>query len=176
MMVTLRCTQKLLKRMHLTADDLRNTVAVEPTNALGDWYAHLLIVERQHLVMFVSARSRLCVLVYARDIARLTKRFQDALAEVLQALQISEEAIQRELDAMTGLCYGLTTATPEGRSVLGSINDFTKVLQYMGLEDRSLHDWNLYFTTWVSGALGYEYPGDVTRQLLEPPTSPEPVS
>ncbi len=89
-MVTLRCTQKLLKRMHLTVEDLRGTVVVEPTNALGDWYANLLMIERQHLVMLVSVRSRLCVLVYARDMDRLTKRFQDALTEVLQALQISE--------------------------------------------------------------------------------------
>jgi len=175
-MVTLRCTQKLLKRMHLTVDDLRDTVAVEPTNALGDWYANLLIVERQHLVMFVSARSRLCVLVYARDIDRLRKRFEDALTELLQVLQISEEAIQRELNATSRLCYGLTTATPEGRSVLGSINDFTKILQYMGLEGRSLYDWNLYFTTWVCGPLGYKYPGEMARQLLDPPTQPEPAS
>ena len=70
-MVTLRCTQKLLKRMHLKVEDLRSTVPVEPTNALGDWYANLLIIERQHLVILVSARSRLCVLVYARDITYL---------------------------------------------------------------------------------------------------------
>ncbi|MCW3100864.1 MAG: hypothetical protein JWL77_6482 [Chthonomonadaceae bacterium] len=100
-MVTLRCTQKLLKRMHLTVEDLKDTAPAEPTTALGDWYAHLLIIDRQHLVMFVSARSRLCVLTYARDIDRLTKRFRDALTEVLQELQISEEAIQRELNAMS---------------------------------------------------------------------------
>lgn len=172
-MVTLRCTQKLLKRMHLKVDDLRDTVAVEPSNALGDWYANLLIVERQHLVMFVSARSRLCLLVYARDIDRLRKRFEDALTEVLQSLQIPEEAIQRELNATSRLCYGLTTGTPEGRSVLGSIIDFTKVLQYMGLGEQSLPEWNLYFTEWICKPLDYENPGEMALQLLEPPKQPE---
>jgi hypothetical protein len=155
--------------MHLTTNDLRDTVTVEPTNALGDWYANLLIIERQHLVMFVSARSRLCILVYARDIHRLTKRFEDALIEVLKALQISEEVIQRELNAMTGLCYGLTTGTSEGRSVLGSMNDFMRPLEHAGLKDRSLYDWNLYFTEWMCGPLGYKYPGEVARHLLEAP-------
>jgi hypothetical protein len=169
-MVTLRCTQKLLKRMRLTVEDLKGTVPAEPTTALGDWYAHLLIIDRQHLVMFVNARSRLCVLTYARDIDRLTKRFRDALTEVLQELQIPEEAIQRELNAMSELCYGLTTGTSDGRSVLGSIIDFTKPLQYSGLEDRSLPEWNLHFTRWICGPLGNKRPGEMARQLLDPPS------
>lgn len=172
-MVTLRCTQKLLKRMRLTADELRDTASVEPTTALGDWYAHLLMIERQHLVMLVSAGSRLCVLTTARDIDGLAKRFQDALTEVLQALTVSEEAIQRERDAMAEVCYGLTTGTVDGRSVLGSINDFTKPLQHVGLEGRSLTEWNLYFTRWMCGPLGYKHPGDVARRLLDPPHSSE---
>lgn len=168
-MVTLRCTQKLLKRMRLTVEDLKGTVPTEPTNALGDWYANLLIVDRQHLVMFVNARSRLCLLTYARDIDGLTKRFQVALTEVLQALQVSEEATQRELYAINELRYGPTTGTSDGRSVLGSMIDFTKPLQYIGLAKRSLPEWNLYFTNWICGPLKAKRPGDIARHLLEPP-------
>lgn len=53
-MFTLRCTQKLLQRMRLDVSDLRGAMTPEPTTALGDWYAHLLIIQRQHLVMLVS--------------------------------------------------------------------------------------------------------------------------
>ena len=166
-MFTLRCTQKLLKRRHLTPADLKGTETPEPTTALGDWYAHLLLIQRQHLVMLVSDRARLCVLTTARDIDRLTQRFDSALIELLRAIDISEEAIALEQRAMGQMCYGLTTERPIGRSILGSIKDFTNALQYGDITERSLFDWNLYFSDWRCGPLDYKHPADVSRHLLE---------
>ena len=128
-MFTLRCTQKLLQRMHLKASDLRDAVTLEPTTALSDWYAHLLFIQRQHLVMFVSKRSRLCVLSPAKDIDRLLQRFPQALEQLLRDIGISEEAIARERTEMSQMCYGLTTGATNGRSVLGNIRDYTNVLE-----------------------------------------------
>lgn len=103
-MFTLRCTQKLLKRMHLTVDDLKNDVPQPPTTALGDWYAHLLILQRQHIVILVSEHSRLCVLTSARDMDRLTQRFHYAVIDLFRSLGIPEEAIERERRAMSEIC------------------------------------------------------------------------
>lgn len=110
-MFTLRCTQKLLQRMHLKASDLRDAVTPEPTTALSDWYAHLLFIQRQHLVMFVSERSRLCVLSPAKDIDRLLQRFPQALEQLLRDIGISEENIARERTEMSQMCYGLRGLT-----------------------------------------------------------------
>ena len=92
-MFTLRCAQKLLGRKHLMPADLKEVEAPEPTTALGDWHAPLLLIERQHLVMRVSDHSRPCVLTTARDIDRGAARFDCALIALLRALDISEEAI-----------------------------------------------------------------------------------
>ena len=114
-MFTIRCTQKLLKRMRLTLADLKGAETSEPTTALGDWYAHLLLIQRQHLVMLVSDRSRLCVLTTARDMDRGAERFDSAL-------------IALEQQAMSQMCYGLTTERLIGCSVLGSIKDYANAL------------------------------------------------
>ena len=166
-MFTLRCTQKLLERRHLMPADLRGAETPEPTTVLGDWYGHMLLIQRQHLVMLVSDRSRLCVLTTARDIDRLTQRFDSALTELLRAINISEDAIALEQRAMGQMCCGLTTERPIGRSVLGSIKDYANVLKCGDIAERSLFDWNLYFSDWICGPLGYEHPANVAHRLLD---------
>ena len=66
-MITLRCTRKLLERLGIPPHTNGN---VEPTNALGDWYANLIRVGRESLVVAMSERSCLMVLLPARDICR----------------------------------------------------------------------------------------------------------
>ncbi len=168
-MFTLRCTQKLLQRMHLKASDLRDAVTPEPTTALGDWYAHLLFIQRQHLVMFVSEHSRLCVLSPAKDIDRLLQRFPQALEQLLRDIGISEEHIVRERTEMSQMCYGLTTGATNGRSVLGNIRDYTNVLESSDVLERSLAEWSLKLSDWRSSPIDNKRSADVTRALLESP-------
>jgi len=171
-MYTLRCTQKLLKRMHLTVADLKDIETPEPTTALGDWYAHLLMIQRQHLVMLVNERSRLCILTPAKDIDRLRPRFERALEDLLRSCAIPEASIQEELRHMGTMCYGLTTGTPHGRSVLGSMNDYTRPLEYTDLNARSHGDWNLSFSDRICGPLDYGRPINVARELLAAVATP----
>ena len=165
-MFTLRCTQKLLPRLHLTVADLRGAVTPEPTTALGDWYANLLIVQRQHLIMHTSDRSRLCVLTTARDMDRLTQRFTTTLRQLLHDIEIPEPLIERELRATDQMCYGLTTGTPNGRRVLGTMNDMTRALHHQNLREQTLFDVNLYFSDWLCGPAPYQRPREVATQLL----------
>src|SRR3972149_6891191 len=55
-MVVLRATQKLAKVLPPSAD-----AAAESDTALGDWYVNRLIVDRQPLLLLVSARSLLAI-------------------------------------------------------------------------------------------------------------------
>lgn len=175
-MFTLRCTQKLLARLKLRPEELKTQEALTPTTALGDWYAHLLLIERQHLVMLVSEPTRLCLLTTAKDPQRLPERFESTLFVALETLDIAPEAIERERREMQALRYGVTTGTAPGRSVLGSMNDYTNVLCYGDFLVKSLAEWNTYFLDWMCGPLDYKHPGDVARQrlldkLLEPDAS-----
>ena len=74
---------------------------------------------------------------------------------------------------MGQMCYGLTTERPIGRSALGSINDYANVLKCSDITERSLFDWNFYFSDWICGPLDYKHPTEVARRLLEAPIIPK---
>lgn len=55
-MVTLRCTQKLLRRLK----DLPQAPAAPPTTRLGDWYVNILFIRPCHLLLCVSEHTLPC--------------------------------------------------------------------------------------------------------------------
>jgi hypothetical protein len=52
-MYTLRCTRKLLRRI----DEIPSSEVVSPTTVLGDWYANLLYLRPQQLVLAMNERT-----------------------------------------------------------------------------------------------------------------------
>lgn len=171
-MYTLRSTQKLLGGKFLIPEKSTSSEALPTTTALGDWYAHRLIIERQHLAMCVSAHSRLCVLTTARDLEQLPQRLYYSLVDLLRVLDVpaetlTEDAIARERHEMQQMRFSPTTGTPDGRNVLGTINDYSRALCYAGLEGRSLAEWNLHFSKWICGPLGNKYPREAAARLLQ---------
>ena len=70
-MNALRCTARLRRRLRL--GELADPGVGEA--ALGDWYAHLLTIERQPLVIAVSETTLLAVVLPARDLKNLPAHF-----------------------------------------------------------------------------------------------------
>lgn len=166
-MNALRCTAKLRRRLRL--GELPDPGSGNA--ALGDWYAHLLTVDRQPLVLAVSERSLLAVVLPARDLPNLPRHFLRAVRERLQRIGVDEAAIELELACLSPLAFGVT----RNRSVLGSINDF--VFQ---LKARAAHplgrDWTHQSFEDELGEipcspLEYRYPVEAARQLLEVKTN-----
>ena len=91
-----------------------------PTTILGDWYANLLYVGKQQLVLYVSEKTLLPVIVPAVDAKLLARRLPEALFDVLKALGITWSAIDCEMREMQEAIVGRTAS----RSVLGMMNDF----------------------------------------------------
>lgn len=114
-MFVLRCTQKLLTRLH--AVPVANSARTD--TVLGDWYANLIRVGRLQLVLAVSERTLLPVLVPARDGRTLLPRLVDALEPVLLAIGIAAEDVAAERCTMQSALLGKTA----NRRVLGSMND-----------------------------------------------------
>ena len=85
-MVTLRCTKKLLDR--LDGQPCDEDAVPASTGRLGDWFANLLIVRRQQLVLAVSGVTLLPVLLPAATFKTLPQRFPVAVADMLVALGI----------------------------------------------------------------------------------------
>lgn len=156
-MFTLRCTGKLLKRLHASPG-----LDVEPpTTRLGDWYATLVYEGREQLVLCVSERSLLPVVVPAREARTLVPRFQDAFAELLVLLGISTADIERERAEMADARIGRTAS----RTILGSMNDFRHMLSYRP-PGTSLLQVSRQLAEAPCGPIGMRSPSDVTPELL----------
>ena len=157
-MLALRCTQKLLKRVGAPVTDPPSS-----TTGLGDWFAQPVSVGHQRLILLVSERSRLPLVMSARNAKALPRTFADALAELLFAWGIPPADIAREIAE----CHDVTVATTNSRSVLGSMNDFARMMQWV-LPDSP--DIDLLATSvWLGDSptkpLSYARPFEVTYEL-----------
>jgi hypothetical protein len=115
-MVVLRCTQKLLARLKRPAVVPQGVSSTR----LGDWYGNELRLGRQQLLLFVSGRTRLAVIVPARDARRLSTVLADAVSDRLAAIGVSAGHIDQERRQMSEVVFART----DNRSVLGTMNDY----------------------------------------------------
>lgn len=154
---TLRCTAKLLKRL----GGPNETPSATPSTKLGDWYAHLLFT-RPQLVLCVSERTLLPVLIPARDASTLAPRLQEGVIRMLAALRIPETAVAAEANAMAHAVIGKTAS----RQVLGSMNDFARMLDAYLQHHKTLLDVGLHLAETPCGPLRMSAPRDETIRLL----------
>src|SRR4051812_33902455 len=119
-MVTVRCTQKLLRRLPVTTDPTASTAL------LGDWYANMLFSRPQQLVLCVSERALLPIVLPAKQLQSLVPRLALAVGEVLLQLGVNPTLVQTEQNEMRSFAYGRT----QNRRVLGSLNDFIFMLAH----------------------------------------------
>lgn len=157
-MITIRCTQKLLRRVRST-DEPRPS-----TTRLGDWYAHILFARPQQLVLCVSERTLLPVVVAASPASELAKRLAAGLAEVLTALGIESQEVAREVRDMSECSFSRT----RNRSVLGSLNELAFHLSIYLEQDEplSLRDASLKLSGVPMSAIGCDSPDRATRSLF----------
>ena len=159
-MVVIRGTQKLLRRFPPS-----EPVDEPSTTRLGDWYGNLLSVERVRIALFISERSRLPVLLPTGDLAKVATHLMTGLERVLDALVIPTSSVRRELAAMSDVRFAPTN----NRSLLGTITDFTHLLEWR-LSDNpraDLLDLALELGETPVRPLGYRHPTAITAELLK---------
>ncbi len=163
-MITLRCTQKVRKRLRLAATPPGSS---PPTTALGDWYVNLVRFGRQQIVMATSERSLLTVLLPARDLRQsLVPNLQLAVQQLITVLGIPRETVRREIAEMQPAAF----ASAVNRPVLGSMNEFAWQLgAYLDRTGDAL-ELALRLSDTPMSAVGsknrYGVPADVARELL----------
>ncbi len=161
-MAALRCTAKLLKRLGVT----RPEEPPPPENALGDWYANILFTRSGHFVLLVSERTRLPVLLSARDLPSFPHRLLHTLSELLADIGVPSPQIDREIEAMQPLYFGKTA----NRSVLGTLNDNASLVKYhLAVNDLSIHSVMLLLARAPCLPLEGLFPDRATRNLLANP-------
>ena len=158
-MVVIRGTQKLL-RWFPPAESVN-----EPsTTRLGDWYGHLLHFGTTRIALFISERSRLPVLLPGRDLGRIAIHLPIGLQQVLLAMQIPTDLVHAELAAMSNVLFAPTNS----RSLLGTINDFTNLLDWELDQNPRAHllDLSLKLSQSPVKPLGYSNPATVTVEIF----------
>jgi hypothetical protein len=165
-MFTLRCTQKLLKRL---GSPVTGELAPS-TTILGDWYANVtsLPFRGKFFIMFMNEPTRLVVLVQGRGGQQTIPTFRQRTAQLLAHLGWAPHSIAREIQAMEEVQLAKTAS----RSILGSMNDVKRHLEIIAERAGSAEavDWEgqeILMTTWLHGPLDYEHPADLARALLE---------
>lgn len=106
----------------------------DPTTRLGDWYANLIHVGRQQLVLAVSEKTLLPVVVVAAPSTTLVPRLAATVVDVLRALAVPEAAIEYEAAAMHEVVLGRTAS----KQVLGIVVDFGQLLPFFLDDGRPL--------------------------------------
>ena len=124
-MLTLRPTQMLARRLHLTVPAAPPPVA----NRVADWCAHEFTASRHRYLLFWNTAAFLPVLVHGRGVRDdhdLIMRLVDGLKLVMTGNDLQfyfQRWIEPELAAVQW-------APIPSRSVLGALNDFMIMAQY----------------------------------------------
>lgn len=155
-MFTLRCTRKLLRRLGANP----SSEVVEPSTVLGDWYANLLPLRPQQLVLAMNERSLLCVLVPAAPIGSLGERVRAEVAGLLTDIGVPRGPAAAERAAMESMAIGATAS----RAVLGCMNDAVFQLSHRRVSGVSLRDLGLQLADNIYSLTDYQKP---RRRVLE---------
>jgi hypothetical protein len=157
---TLRCTQKLLRRGLTESPDGQATA----TTLLGDWYANVLVIRPQHLVLCISERTLLPLIVPAKGVGALPARLLEALSPTLAALSIPPAAVQSECEHMREHRIGRTAS----RRVLGALNELMFLLEHSlhSRPERSLLEHSLWLAQAPCKGVEYSAPDRATQALF----------
>jgi hypothetical protein len=161
-MLTIRCTTKLLKRM--PAADAPG--APTPDTRLGDWYATVLQMRPQHLVLLVNDRTRLPVVLAVRAFLAPGPNIAEAIAHVLEDLGIEPGVVRDERRAMAVVSF----ARPSSRNISETMNALALRLEELRERSPNLADHALSlklceFPVAIPGN-GVRPPVEVARQAL----------
>ncbi len=125
----IRTTASLAKRLKLKL----GPTSEKSTTTLGDWYCNDVILNRRHFILGVSSNSRVALLIHAAPYSSFFKRLPVAIHQLAVAIGVNEEGLKSELVAMASV----TLAKTEDRSIIGSMTDYRRNLEYM-IEARRL--------------------------------------
>jgi len=114
LLLTLRCTQRLLHRLPFTPVEGEST----SESSLGDWYAHLIPHQRRPLVLCTNERTLLSIVIPLAPGREFVDRCRIAAQRRLDQITAPAAARLRGIAHLSELQVGRTRS----RSVLASMN------------------------------------------------------
>jgi hypothetical protein len=138
---------------------------------LDEWYANLLWIDRRKCLLFTNAHTLYtCLAVDVRkpQLASLLQLFSATLAPVMLADSFTPDEIRRVLHSLGDLHLDRT----DSRSILGCMNDFTRMIRYIiedngGLSYSDPVELSVFCNKTPIGAPNYKFPARALRALLQ---------
>lgn len=164
-MITLQCTQKLLKEVRSVPQEI-----VESTGPLGCWHANLLHIDRRKCVLFCNDKTRYSFFVPGLrkpDFQMLDEVFRQRLFKCLLAEDIEQEQIEMVLDEVRDIAFTKTSS----RSVLGSMNEIAFHVEHWihlegGLLNTDIPEMIMEINRMPCGAIGYKFSIEKLKESL----------
>ena len=157
-MFTLRCTRKLLRRLGAKP----SSEVVEPSTVLGDWYANLLHLRPQQLVLAMNERT-LAVRAGAGSADRLARgALPHRGGRPAHGPRCDERAARGGMAAMEPMAIGATAS----RAVLGCLNDAVFQLSHRRAPGVSLRDLGLQLADNIYSLTDYQKPRHRALELF----------
>jgi len=159
-MINLRCTKKLLTKLHITEFKNKNI----STNILGDWYADFFSINRKQYLIFTNEITTLTVIIPVKELSAIIPRFSKSLGILLKSIGINKEKIDIELKEIKKINFTQT----KNRSLLVTMNDLTKAVKiwFSTEPDGDLSKLNLYLTDLLTELSPYHIPKEKVCNLF----------
>jgi hypothetical protein len=128
-MPILHCTQKLLKDIGLSSQELKESPSPS-SSILGDWYANLLLISKRKAILFTNEKTLFSFLgsgVTKGSHLRVKFAFLAGMRYDLLAEGIEESIVEQLLSEYQELGF----AKAQNRHILGSMNDIAKMFEFL---------------------------------------------
>lgn len=163
-MLTLQCTQKLLKELKSDLSPVKNA---DPVTL---WHANLLTLDRRKCVLFTNDQTRYSLLVPGLkkpDFKMLGEIFLDNLFRCMLNEGIPQHGIEKVLNTCSSYCFTKTSS----KSVLGTMNDIADIIKWtvyhnFGLANTDISEMMMKLNRMPMKPLEYRFSVDAFKELL----------
>jgi len=163
-MLTLQCTNKLLKELKTEMSPIKDT------DPLTLWHANLIILDRRKCLIFTNDKTRYTLLVPGLkkpDFKISGEIFLDKLFKSMLNDGIPQQGIEKVLNTCSSYCFTRTS----NKSVLGTMNDIASIIKWSvynegGLLNTDLSDLMMKMNRMPMKPLGYGFSIDAFKQML----------
>jgi hypothetical protein len=163
-MLTLQCTQKLLKELNTDLSPVKDT------DPITLWHANLLSLDRRKCVLFTNDQTRYSFLVPGLkkpDFQMLGEIFLENLFRCMLNDGITQKGVEKVLNGCSKYCFTKTSS----KSVLGTMNDIADIIKWTvydngGLANTDISVMMMKLNRMPMKPIGYGFSVDSFREML----------
>jgi len=164
----IHCIRKLLKELDVPLVE-PDKIAL-PTEGIGNWYTNLLRIDRRKCLLFTNEKTLYTFLIpkiLKANLKNIEQEFLINLSYNLQNEGFGLDVINRVMQEYREIGFAKTVS----KSVLGSMNELTfqyevHIMGDGGFDNIGIHQVNQRINRTPMGAVKYQYPIDILKNLL----------